>query len=119
MTSRSARSTGTMVSGSNEALRARQRMRYANTEQQVAASDAFTALILVEKRPPLHHASGGRRSKGDAARQAASSNRASPKTVSTSPQKVPADSQFMADAKPIPATGPMVNLLEVTSATVR
>src|SRR3989442_661917 len=41
MTSRSARRTGTIVSGSNEALRARQRMRYANTDRQVAASDAF------------------------------------------------------------------------------
>src|SRR2546429_8550204 len=48
ITSRSARRTGTMVSGSNEALRARQRMRYANTNQQVAASDAFTRSLRAE-----------------------------------------------------------------------
>src|SRR6267143_6954390 len=48
MTSRSARRTGTIVSGSNEALRARQRMRYANTGQQVAAREAFTHLLRAE-----------------------------------------------------------------------
>src|SRR5438552_13437163 len=48
MTSRSARRTGTMVRGSNEAFRARQRMRYANTGQQVAARDAFTRLLRPE-----------------------------------------------------------------------
>src|SRR3989475_9364588 len=51
ITSRSARRTGTMVSGSNEALRARQRMRYANTEQQVAASDAFTVYCRSKNAP--------------------------------------------------------------------
>src|SRR5712664_1719633 len=48
MTSRSARRTGTMVSGSKEAFRARQRMRYANTGQQVAARDALTHSLRAE-----------------------------------------------------------------------
>src|SRR5580765_1237655 len=48
MTSRSARRTGTIVSGSNEAFRARQRMRYANTGQQVAARDALTQSLRAE-----------------------------------------------------------------------
>src|SRR5207302_4960099 len=48
ITSRSARRTGTMVSGSNEAFRARQRMRYANTERQLTASDALTGSLRAE-----------------------------------------------------------------------
>ena len=51
MTSRSARRTGTMVSGSNEALRAKQRMRYANPTGKLQQVTRLHARCCLKQAP--------------------------------------------------------------------